>query len=71
MVVLAGVLPILAWPIANLPAKATLDGSWQIPGTAGEGLPAVRTMTLTQGEGGHGSQAPLTSTFESVPRSGS
>jgi len=30
MVVLAGILTILAWPIANLPAKATLDGSWQI-----------------------------------------
>ena len=30
MVVLAGILTILAWPIANLPARATLDGSWQI-----------------------------------------
>ena len=30
MVVLAGILTVLAWPIANLPAKATLDGSWQI-----------------------------------------
>jgi hypothetical protein len=30
MIVLAGVLTILAWPIANLRARATLDGSWQI-----------------------------------------
>jgi len=29
-IVLAGILTIIAWPIANLPAKATLDGSWQI-----------------------------------------
>ena len=29
-VVLAGILTILAWPIADLPARATLDGSWQI-----------------------------------------
>jgi hypothetical protein len=33
--------------------------------------PPIRTMTVTQGESGHGSQAPLTFTFESVPRSGS
>jgi len=26
-------------------------------------------MTVTQGEGGHGSKEPLTFTFESVPRS--
>src|SRR4029079_7827443 len=30
IIVLAGVVTILAWPIANLPARATLDESWQI-----------------------------------------
>lgn len=28
--VLIGLLTVLAWPIANTPARATLDGSWQI-----------------------------------------
>ncbi len=31
--------------------------------------PPIKTMTVTQGEGGHGSKGPLTFTFESVPRS--
>jgi hypothetical protein len=31
--------------------------------------PPIKSMTVTQGEGGHGSKAPLTFTFESVPLS--
>jgi hypothetical protein len=32
--------------------------------------PRIKSMTVTQGEGGHGSKTPLTFTFESVPLSG-
>ena len=28
--ILAGLLTVLAWPIANIPTRASLDGSWQI-----------------------------------------
>ena len=51
MVVLTGILTILAWPIANLPATATLDGSWQIALhlAAGSGLRHGVEIVFTYG----------------------